>query len=106
MAGKGPILQGYWDCLADTTSKERYIENLELINRKDPYEMPREWWEDNVDSWPSITYVNVGMYIVLAILNKRVHRGGSNDLHVQKPRLLSKIYSWMDERDTGLICER
>ena len=37
---------------------------LELINRKDRYEMPSEAWKDNMNLWQGMTYVHVGMYLV------------------------------------------
>ena len=32
----------------------------------DPYEIPKNEWEDNVDSWPDITYIHVGMYLLFS----------------------------------------
>ena len=44
----------------------RYAEKLELINGKDPYELPKQAWKNDVDLWPCITYINVGMYLVFS----------------------------------------
>ena len=66
MASKGAILQGYKESLVDSRSRERYAEKLELINGKDPYELPKQAWKDDVDLWPCITYINVGMYLVFS----------------------------------------
>lgn len=56
---------GYADTIQDANSKERYTEKLSLINGTDPYEVPRDEWEDNIDTWPAITYVHVCMYLIL-----------------------------------------
>ena len=66
MARKGPLCPGYRESLVDAQSRERYNEKLELINGKDPYETPREAWKDDVDLWPGVTYINVGMYLVFS----------------------------------------
>ena len=67
MASKGAILQGYKESLVDSRSRERYEEKLELINGKDPCELPKQAWKDDVDLWPCITYINVGMYLVFSL---------------------------------------
>ena len=59
MACKDALLPGYRDSLIDTRLRERYDKKLELINRKDPYEMPRGAWKDDVDFWPGVTYIHV-----------------------------------------------
>ena len=51
------LCPGYRESLVDTQSRESYSEKLELINGKDPYEIPRESWKDNVDLWPGVTYI-------------------------------------------------
>ena len=66
MASKGVILPGYKDTLTDSHSKERYQEKLKLLNGRDPYELPREAWKDDVDLWPCTTYIHVGMYLVFS----------------------------------------
>ena len=66
MVSKGAILQGYKESLVDSRSRERYEEKLELINGKDPCELPKQAWKDDVDLWPCITYINVGMYLVFS----------------------------------------
>ena len=73
MASKGVILPGYKDTLTDLRSKERYQEKLKLLNGIDPYELPREAWKDDVDIWPCITYIHVGMYI-LGVLSECLYR--------------------------------
>ena len=60
------LLPGYKDTLTDSCSKERYQEKLKLLNGRDPYELPREAWKDDVDLWPCTTYIHVGMYLVFS----------------------------------------
>ena len=36
-----------------------------MLSGCDPYELPREEWQDNIDIWPAITYVHVCMYLIL-----------------------------------------
>ena len=63
---KDMLLPGYKDMLTDSRSKERYQEKLKLLNGRDPYELPREAWKDDVDLWPCTTYIHVGMYLVFS----------------------------------------
>jgi len=35
------------------------------VLQEDPYEVPRNEWMDDVDLWPAIMYIHVGMYLVL-----------------------------------------
>ena len=37
-----------------------------MIGGVDLYEILRKDWKDDVDSWPAITYVHVGIYLVLS----------------------------------------
>ena len=62
-ARKAAILSGYISTLQDSTSKERYLEKLKLIGGNDPYEIQLSSWLDDVDLWPSTTYIHVGMYL-------------------------------------------
>ena len=59
------FILGYASTIADAECKQRYSEKLSLINGHDPYELPREEWQDNMDMWPAITYVHVCMYLIL-----------------------------------------
>ena len=43
--------------------KKRYREKLALIDGDDPYAIPREEWTDNVDFWPTIAYMHIGLYL-------------------------------------------
>ena len=60
------LLPGYIDSIADVHSKERYREKLQYIGGQDPYELPRSLWIDDVDKWPSTTYIHVGMYLAFS----------------------------------------
>jgi len=68
MAVKGTgtrgFLSGYFDGLQHTESKERYSAKLKIINGQDPYEIRKKEWLDDLDSWPSVTYIHVGMYLL------------------------------------------
>jgi len=65
MAVKGTtkrgFLPGYLEGLQQKEAKERYAEKLKDIAGQDPYEIPRNEWIDDVDSWPDVTYIYVGM---------------------------------------------
>ena len=34
------------------------------INGQDPYEIPKNEWLHDLDSWPSVTYIHIGMYLL------------------------------------------
>ncbi|PFX18379.1 hypothetical protein AWC38_SpisGene17251 [Stylophora pistillata] len=59
-------LPGYHESLSDQLSKERYGSKLELIEGTDPYEIPKKEWKDDVELWPSVTYIDVGMYLLFS----------------------------------------
>jgi len=58
---------GYFDGLQQTESKERYSAKLKDINGQDPYEIRKNEWLDDLDSWPSVTYFHVGMYLLFNV---------------------------------------
>ena len=60
------LLPGYAETIADVASRERYKKKLGYIGGKDPYELPSDSWHDDVDKWPSTTYIHVGMYLAFA----------------------------------------
>ncbi len=71
MAGSGAptskkrlLLGGYFASLQDTDGKERYLEKLSMLDGFDPYESDRSQWLDDVDVWPSITHINLAMYLL------------------------------------------
>ena len=64
-AEKG-YLPGYYASITDKASKERYAKKLELIEGSDPFEIPRKELKDDVDLWPSVTYIDVGMYLLFS----------------------------------------
>ena len=63
---KRGILPGYFESLQQKESKERYIEKLKSIEGQDPFEISRKERIDDVDCWPDVTYINVGMYLLFA----------------------------------------
>lgn len=65
MAKKG-LLTGYMKTLKCNLSRERYMEKLSYVNNIDPYELPKDKWIDDVELWPSITYIHVGMYLLFS----------------------------------------
>lgn len=36
-------------------------EKIKHINAHDPYKIPKNEWEDDVKSWPDVTYIHVGL---------------------------------------------
>ena len=64
-AAKKGFNPGYSSTIVDTESKQRYAYKLRLISGYDPYELPGEEWQDNIEMWPAITFVHVCMYLIL-----------------------------------------
>ncbi len=58
------FLPGYRSEIANEECRQRYGSKLALINNKDPYEIPVQEYEDDIDLWPATTYIHVGMYLV------------------------------------------
>ena len=63
---KGALLPGYKLTIHDPKARKRYEEKLLLLDGNVPYEIPRSSWKDDVDLWPSLMYIHVGMYLVLS----------------------------------------
>ena len=59
------LLGRYFSSLRDEAARKRYYEKLKIIEDLDPYETEKKDWEDNVDIWPSVTHINVGMFLLL-----------------------------------------
>ena len=59
------VLGGYFASMQDNDAKKRYLEKLKFTGGIDPYETGRKEWTDDVDLWPSITHINLAMYLVL-----------------------------------------
>ena len=79
------LLPGYYSSLQDQRAKERYSEKLKVIDGMDPYEIPRESWNDDVDLWPAITQIHVGLYLLLnpsPYTNKDLQNYKSMDCYV------------------------
>lgn len=65
MASKKLFLPGYFLSLQDADGKQRYLEKLREIDGVDPYETVRNKWNDDIDLWPSVTSVHIGMYLLV-----------------------------------------
>ena len=63
--GKKGLLPGYASTIVESECKQRYADRLMLMSGHDPYEIPKEEWQDSIDMWPAITYVHVCMYLIL-----------------------------------------
>ena len=61
---KSSLLPDYQDLMQKIKDKKRYREKLVLIDSDNPHAIPREEWADNVDFWPAITYIHVGLYLL------------------------------------------
>ena len=59
------LLGGYFSAMKDEVAKKRYLDKLQVVGGLDPYETGKNECEDDVDLWPSITYVNLGMYLLV-----------------------------------------
>lgn len=62
---KPPFLPGYVSSIQDQDAKKRYLDKIGIIGGLDPYETVRSEWQDDVDLWPAVTCVNIGMYLLL-----------------------------------------
>ena len=51
--------------MKDEDARKRYLDKLQVVGGLDPYETEKNEWQDDVDVWPSITYVNLGMYLLV-----------------------------------------
>ena len=58
------LLGGYFSALKDVDGKKRYQDKLKLLEGLDSYETTRSEWLDDVDLWPNITHIHVGMYLL------------------------------------------
>ena len=57
------LLGGYFSSVKDQNAKRRYLDKLHFLGGLDPYEKEEKEWKDDVDLWPSIAHVNLGMYL-------------------------------------------
>ena len=60
-----PILKGYRAALEGAEHQRRYDKKLAFAEGKDPYEMAQSDWIDDVDAWPGITHIHLGMYLIV-----------------------------------------
>ena len=61
-----PFIPGYKESIDDRRCKERYKEKLQFLDGQDPYEISCKEWKDDVDLWPAVTYIDVGMYLLFS----------------------------------------
>lgn len=59
------VLGGYFASMQDEDAKKRYLEKLNATGGIDPYETEKKEWKDDVDLWPSITHINLAMYLLV-----------------------------------------
>ena len=86
------FLAGYASEIADEDCRKRYEEKISNIGM-DPYDADKASFSDNVDLWPAITSIHVGMYLVFSpVLIQEI---------LQKHGLLQKLFIRMGERDIG-----
>ena len=64
-SSKKVFLPGYLSSLQDADRKKWYLEKLSMIGSLDPYKTARNKWLDNVDLWPSVTSIHIGMYLLV-----------------------------------------
>ena len=62
---KTSLLPGYSSSIIDINGKKRYNSKIDVICGIDPYEIPENEWQDNIDLWPAVTHIHVGMYLLL-----------------------------------------
>ena len=62
---KKAFLPGCLSSLQDSDGKKRYLEKLSVIGGLDSYETARNEWLDDVDLWPSVTSIHIGMYLLV-----------------------------------------
>ena len=65
MAKRRPFVEGYLSSIQDQDAKKRYTDKLDAIGGLDPYETEKKEWKDDIDLWPSITHVHIGMYLLI-----------------------------------------
>ena len=63
-------VKSYWRSGPSLVSQTRWRDSAEGYHAirsatPDPYEVPRNEWQDDVDLWPAITYIHLGMYLLL-----------------------------------------
>ena len=49
IATKKGLLPCYLDSIGIIESKERYVKKMKLIDARDPYEIPRDEWDNDVE---------------------------------------------------------
>jgi hypothetical protein len=57
------VKQTYVDSL-DPISRARYVQKCDLIDKMDPYEIPKAEWKSVVGEWPDVQYGDIYNYLV------------------------------------------
>ena len=96
------LLGGYLSSMKDQEAKKRYLDKLHIIGGLDPYETERKEWKDNVDLWPSITHVNLGMYLLVT----PSPYSGEDLLNYKSLDCYKKLSVWVGEGRISEVCDR
>ena len=67
------FLPGYLSSLQDSEGKKWYLEKLSVFGGLHSYETARNEWLDDVDLWPSVTSMHIGIYL---LVKKKLSVGG------------------------------
>ena len=59
------LLPCYLTTVEDHSWKERYLEKLRILQGVDPYKISNSKWIDDVNLWPGVTYIHIGVYLLL-----------------------------------------
>ena len=73
------------------------MDKLMAIGGVDPYEIPKNEWQDDIDLWPGITYINLGMYLLLTPSPYT----GEDLMNYKSLECYKKICVWMGQGSTG-----
>ena len=48
----------------DKEAKDRYLEKIKVVNKIDPYCIPKAQWITDVNMWPNVTYPDIVTYLI------------------------------------------
>lgn len=63
---KRGFLFGYFLGIESKEAKDRYLDKIKIMDNRDLFEISKDEWHDDVDFWPKVTYINVGMYLLFS----------------------------------------
>ena len=66
IAHKKSSLPGYMSTVQCREARNRYSQTITIIDNCDLYEIVKNEWCDDVDLWPNVTYIDVGMYLLFS----------------------------------------